>query len=70
MKGHWLIETFTRYGRPVVFLASLCLTLGLLFVSVQAKEIAVVMLLSGGVALSALVVLGYQRRRTLSRRTP
>lgn len=63
MRRHWLIETFTRFGRPVVFLSVLCLTLGLLFAAVAAKEIALVMLLSGAVALATLAVLGYQRRR-------
>ncbi len=65
MRRHWLIETFTRFGRPVMFLATLCLMLGLLFASVAATEIALVMLLSGGVALATLLVLGYQRRRRL-----
>lgn len=65
MSGAWLTETFTRYGWLVVFLAALGLMLGLLFVALAATELAMVMLLSGGAALVALVVLGYQRRRPL-----
>lgn len=65
MSKNWLIETLTESGRPAVFLAVLCLMLGLLFASVAAKEIAIIMLLSGGVALATLLSLGYQRRRRL-----